>query len=91
MEEREASAGSWKLPLLPFSSSLRDHIKNHCSSFLCSLHNIAADLAIEATSIFVTGIREAVGDVIFAKFLNMNSARSLALVIDVSGSMSGEF
>ncbi|XP_068697149.1 von Willebrand factor A domain-containing protein 7-like [Montipora foliosa] len=55
-----------------------------------NLHNIAADLAIEATSLFVTGIREAVGDVIFAKFLNMNSARSLALVIDVSGSMSDE-
>ena len=62
------------------------------SSFSClfSLHKIAADLAIEATSIFLSDIRSTVGDDIFAKFLNLKSENSMALVIDVSGSMSGE-
>ena len=55
-----------------------------------SLHKIAADLAIEATSIFLSDIRSTVGDDIFAKFLNLKSENSMALVIDVSGSMSGE-
>ena len=59
------------------------------SSF-CSLHKIAADLATEATSIFLSDVRSTVGDDIFAKFLNLKSENSLALVIDVSGSMSGE-
>ena len=56
----------------------------------CSLHNIAADLAAEATSIFLSDIRSTVGDDIFAKFLNLKSENSMALVIDVSGSMSGK-
>ena len=56
----------------------------------CSLHNIAAHLAIEATSIFLSDIRSTVGDDIFAKFLNLKSEKSMALVIDVSGSMSGK-
>lgn len=55
-----------------------------------SLHKIAADLAIEATGIFLSDIRSTVGDDIFAKFLNLKSENSMALVIDVSGSMSGE-
>ena len=61
-------------------------------NFLCnfSLHEIAADLSIQATSKFLNDIRSTVGDDIFAKFLNLKSERSLALVIDVSGSMSGE-
>jgi len=54
------------------------------------LHKIAADIAIEATSIFLSDVRSTVGDDIFAKFLNLKSENSLALVIDVSGSMSGE-
>lgn len=58
--------------------------------FFFSLHKIAADLAIEATSIFLSDIRSTVGDDIFAKFLNLKSENSMALVIDVSGSMSGE-
>jgi len=58
--------------------------------FLCSLHNIAADIATEATSSFLGDIRSTVGDDTFAKFLNLKSENSLALVIDVSGSMSGE-
>ena len=56
----------------------------------CSLHNIAADLAAEATSIFLSDIRSTVGDDIFAKFLNLKSENSMALVIDVSGSMWGK-
>ena len=56
----------------------------------CSLHKIAADLAAEATSIFLSDIRATVGDDIFAKFLNLKSENSMALVIDVSGSMSGK-
>lgn len=55
-----------------------------------SLHKIAADFAIEATSIFLNDIRSTVGDDVFAKFLNLKSENSLALVIDVSGSMRGE-
>lgn len=55
-----------------------------------SLHKIAADFAIEATSIFLNDIRSTVGDDVFAKFLNLKSENSMALVIDVSGSMRGE-
>ena len=55
-----------------------------------SLHKVAADLAFEATHLFLSDIRSTVGDNIFAKFLNLNSDESMALVIDVSGSMSGE-
>lgn len=55
-----------------------------------SLHKIAADIAIEATSVFLGDIRSAVGDDIFAKFLNLKSEKSMALVIDISGSMTGE-
>ena len=55
-----------------------------------SLHKVAADLAFEATYLFLSDIRSTVGDDIFAKFLNLNSDESMALVIDVSGSMSGE-
>ena len=47
-------------------------------------------MAIEATSIFLNDVRSAVGDETFAKFLNLKSDKSMALVIDVSGSMSGE-
>jgi len=47
-------------------------------------------MAIEATSIFLSDVRSAVGDDKFAKFLNLNSENSMALVIDISGSMSGE-
>ena len=47
-------------------------------------------MAIEATSIFLNDVRSAVGDDNFAKFLNLKSENSMALVIDVSGSMSGE-
>lgn len=57
---------------------------------LFSLHKIAADFAIEATSIFLNDIRSTVGDDVFAKFLNLKSENSMALVIDVSGSMRGE-
>lgn len=55
-----------------------------------SLHKIAADFAVEATSIFLNDIRSTVGDDVFAKFLNLKSENSMALVIDVSGSMRGE-
>lgn len=54
------------------------------------MHKIAADFAIEATSIFLNDIRSTVGDDVFAKFLNLKSENSMALVIDVSGSMRGE-
>ena len=55
-----------------------------------SLHKIAAGMAVEATSIFLNDVRSAVGDDAFAKFLNLKSENTMALVIDVSGSMSGE-
>ena len=58
--------------------------------FVFSLHEIAADLAIQATSKFLNDIRSTVGDDIFAKFLNLKTERSRAFVIDVLGSMSGE-
>ena len=45
---------------------------------------------MEATSIFLNDVRSTVGDDIFARFLNLKSDKSMALVIDVSGSMSGE-
>ena len=48
-------------------------------------------MAIEATSIFLNDVRSAVGDDTFAKFLNLKSENSMALVIDVSGSMRGGF
>ena len=54
------------------------------------MHKFAADFAIEATSIFLNDIRSTVGDDVFAKFLNLKSENSMALVIDVSGSMRGE-
>jgi len=47
-------------------------------------------MAVEATHIFLSDVRSAVGDETFAKFLNLNSEKNLALVIDVSGSMRGE-
>ena len=47
-------------------------------------------MAVEATSIFLNDVRSAVGDDTFARFLNLKSENSMALVIDVSGSMSGE-
>lgn len=47
-------------------------------------------MAFEATSIFLNDVRSAVGDDTFAKFLNLQSKKTMALVIDVSGSMSGE-
>ena len=47
-------------------------------------------MAIEATSSFLNDVRSAVGDDTFAKFLNLKFEHSMALVIDVSGSMSGE-
>ena len=56
----------------------------------CSLHKVAADLALEATYLFLSDVRSTVGEDIFAKFLNLKSDESMALVIDVSGSMSGE-
>jgi len=47
-------------------------------------------MAFEATSIFLNDVRSAVGDDIFAKFLNLQSKKTMALVIDVSGSMHDE-
>lgn len=47
-------------------------------------------MAIEATSTFLSDVRSAVGDDTFATFLNLRSENSMALVIDVSGSMRGE-
>ena len=59
-------------------------------SIIYSLHKIAADLAVEATFMFLSDVRSTVRDDIFASFLNLKSDKSMALVIDVSGSMSGE-
>ena len=59
-------------------------------SIVYSFHKFAADLAVEATFMFLSDVRSTVGDDIFASFLNLKSDKSMALVIDVSMSMSGE-
>ena len=59
------------------------------SLFTTRLHAVAADLAIEATKQFFEDIRSAVGDDVFARLLNLQAVRTLALVIDDTGSMGG--
>ena len=56
------------------------------------LHDEAADLAVKATVLFLQDIREAVGDGLFAKFLDIELLirSSIAFVIDTTGSMSEE-
>ena len=56
---------------------------------LFRLHAVAAELAIEATKKFFEDLRAAVGDHKFARFLNLQAVRTLALVIDDTGSMGG--
>ena len=52
---------------------------------------MAAEHAIEATKQFFEDLRTTVGDDIFARFLNLQALRTLALVIDDTGSMGGRF
>ena len=54
------------------------------------LHTVAAEHAIEATKDFFEDLRTTVGDDIFARFLDLQAARTLALVIDDTGSMGGK-
>ena len=54
------------------------------------LHTVAAEHAIEATKDFFEDLRTTVGDDIFARFLDVQAARTLALVIDDTGSMGGK-
>lgn len=61
----------------------------HDSFFIVRLHAVAAELAIEATKTFFADLRIAVGDDKFARLLNLHAARTLALVIDDTGSMGG--
>lgn len=48
---------------------------------------MAAELAIQATKSFFDDLRSVVGDDRFARFLNLQAARTLSLVIDDTGSM----
>ena len=50
---------------------------------------MAAEYAVEATKQFFENLRATVGDKIFARFLNLQAVRTLALVIDDTGSMGG--
>ena len=75
---------------IPALRALPGFAANYTFFTFYSLHKVAADMAIEASSIFLNDVRSAVGDDIFARFLNLKSDKSMALVIDVSGSMSGE-
>lgn len=50
---------------------------------------MAAEHAIEATKQFFEDLRTTVGDERFARFLNLQAVRTLALVIDDTGSMGG--
>lgn len=59
------------------------------SLFAARLHAVAAEHAIEATKQFFEELRTTVGDDIFARFLNLQALRTLALVIDDTGSMGG--
>ena len=59
------------------------------SLFAFRLHALAAEHAIEATKQFFEDLRATVGDDIFARFLNLQAMRTLALVIDDTGSMGG--
>lgn len=61
----------------------------HHSLLVDSLHAVAAEHAIEATKQFFEELRSTVGDDIFARFLNLQAVRTLALVIDDTGSMGG--
>ena len=56
------------------------------------LHDEAADLAVKASVLFLQDIREAVGDGLFAKFLDIEllTRSSIAFVIDTTGSMGEE-
>ena len=55
------------------------------------LHTQAADLAVRASIQFLQDIRNAVGDGLFAKFLDIEQFRSsIAFVIDTTGSMREE-
>ena len=62
-------------------------IFHDASLFITRLHAVAADLAIKATKQFFEDIRSAVGDDMFARLLNLQAVRTLALVIDDTGSM----
>jgi hypothetical protein len=48
-------------------------------------------VAIKATKLLFDCIRKDVGEEKFAKFLNMESLRTLSFAIDTTGSMSGMF
>lgn len=61
--------------------------KIHIFSF--RFHALAAEYAVEATKQFFENLRAAVGDKTFARFLNLQAVRTLALVIDDTGSMGG--
>ena len=63
--------------------------KRHYSFVAVRLHAVAAEHAIEATKQFFEDLRTTVGDDIFALFLDLQAVRTLALVIDDTGSMGG--
>ncbi|XP_068754440.1 von Willebrand factor A domain-containing protein 7-like isoform X2 [Montipora capricornis] len=54
------------------------------------LHTVASELAIGETKTFFDDLRSAIGPNRFARFLNLQAVRTLALVIDDTGSMRKE-
>jgi hypothetical protein len=48
----------------------------------------AARIAQDATVFFLSGIRESVGNDLFAEFLNIQTGKSLSIVMDTTGSMA---
>ncbi|MBN3304681.1 VWA7 protein, partial [Amia calva] len=54
------------------------------------LHKDAGDLAVAASVELLEDIRNAVGDDLFLRFLNLQSPSALSFVIDTTGSMSND-
>ena len=52
---------------------------------------MASELAIGETKTFFDDLRSAIGPNRFARFLNLHAVRTLALVIDDTGSMRSKY
>ena len=69
--------------------NLKVNFNWHYSLTTVRFHTVAAEHAIEATKQFFEDLRTTVGDDVFTRFLNLQAVRTLALVIDDTGSMGG--
>ncbi|KAM8880382.1 von Willebrand factor A domain-containing protein 7 [Spinachia spinachia] len=75
-------------------TSTRDPVgginKDDVESSHGSLHQKAADLAVDATLELLEDIRLAVGDIDFLRLMGLSQAAALCFVIDTTGSMSDD-